>query len=115
MMLGSSDLQKILARDMSETELDRHIMEMAETRGWLHYHVFEQRVPARRSSKGFPDWVLVHPVYGRTIYVESKSQKGQMSKDQKLWANCLILAGNEHHIWRPSDWFSGKIEAILSE
>lgn len=57
---------------------------------------------------GFPDLVLVHRT---VIYAELKAQKGRVSEAQKAWHEALRAAGEEVHVWRPSDW--PEVEARL--
>lgn len=98
---------------MSETELNHLIEQMAETSGFLHYHVLEQRKYAKRTSKGFPDWEFVHPTTGAHFYAEAKKQTGELSADQKVWISALVNAGNVVLVWRPEHWFRGDIQTIF--
>ena len=58
---------QILARAMSEDELDDVIREACRVRGLLAYHTHD----SRRSAPGFPDWVIIGP--GGGIFRECKA------------------------------------------
>ena len=92
---------------MTETQLQRAIIQLAELFGWLVYHTHD----SRHSQPGFPDLVLVRG--GRIIFVELKSAKGTVSKDQEEWLKRLSATKAEVWVWRPADWLSGAIERVL--
>ena len=97
------------AKSMSETQLQDQILELAERMGFISYHTYD----SRRSQKGFPDLVLVHPKQRRVIWRELKSEKGVTSAEQKVWISALSLVGEDVDVWRPRDWVSGRIEKEL--
>ncbi|WP_235929083.1 VRR-NUC domain-containing protein [Marisediminicola senii] len=97
------------ARNMTEDQLQRVVIAMAERLGFLVYHTHD----SRRSQPGFPDLVLVHPARGMCLYRELKKQNGATRPDQKKWLAALTAAGQDAAIWRPSDWFSNAIDAEL--
>jgi len=99
----------------NEREFTKRVLEEAEEQGWLHYHVFEQKNPARRSSKGYPDLFVVRSF--RMIFAELKSDKksAKLTPDQKIWLDALIEVaryslGMKVFVWRPADF-----EAIVEE
>jgi hypothetical protein len=102
---------------MKESQLQRAIIETAELLGW---RVMHQR-PARRGDgtwmtaieghPGWPDLALLRPP--RFLVVELKSVKGTLTHDQALWLNGFRASGIQTYVWRPADWESGVIEAIL--
>lgn len=49
---------------------------------------------------GFPDLVLARQ--GRIIFVELKSERGQLSERQQAWRQEILPA--EFYLWRPSDY-----------
>jgi hypothetical protein len=100
---------------MSEAELQRNVIDMARYLGW---YVHAER-PAMTSkgfrtaimgNAGFPDIVLCRA--DRLIFVELKSASGTLTDQQVKWGK-LLAANTTYYIWRPSDWFSGKIEEVL--
>ena len=98
---------------MTESELQKNVIQLAELRGFLVYHVANVRGQLRsHTSKGFPD--LVMEKGERLIFSELKSESGKLSENQKTWRNALEDKENwEYYLWRPGDWNVGWIEAIL--
>lgn len=84
---------------MSETEKQwmQVIIDAARLLGWQVYHPFD----SRRSTPGFPDLTLVRE---RVVFAEVKTQKGSVSRDQRVWLDVLKAAGAEVYLWRPSHW-----------
>ncbi len=107
--MKSAEYQLLLAKKMSERQLQDQVVELAERMGWLTYHVFD----SRRSNAGFPDLVLVHPRQRRTLWRELKSEAGTLRPEQKKWLLTLQTAGEDAELWRPRDWFAGTIENEL--
>ena len=107
---------------MTENQLLYAVLETAATFKWLAIH----HRPARtgdswrtatqgNGAKGFPDVVLVR---NAVVFVELKSSKGKLSPEQEVWRSALWdaeLSGTNiaYVVWRPADWTSGRIEAIL--
>ena len=94
---------------ISERELAATVDAMAERFGWKIYGVLEQRVYARRLSKGFPDRVMTRN--SRLLFIEYKSQRGRVTPEQQEWLELLRLTLAEVFLWRPSDL--DRIEEIL--
>ena len=95
--------------DMPEADLQAAVIDLARHLGYRHHHTYD----SRRSPKGFPDLVLVHGPRRRTLYVELKSMKGHLTRDQTGWLDELAEAGNHVHLWTPVDWITGGIEREL--
>lgn len=91
---------------MTERQLQQAIVDCARLLGWRSYHTFD----SRRSEPGFPDLVLVRD---RVVFAELKSERGRLTREQRAWAAALAAAGAEWHCWRPEDWTSGNVEAVL--
>ena len=97
---------------MTETQLQRAIIQLAKLLGWYVYHVAKVKGQLKaETSVGFPDLVLVRG--GRIIFVELKSAIGRVSKDQEEWLKRLSATKAEVWVWRPADWMSGAIEKVL--
>jgi hypothetical protein len=94
---------------VTEAELQRCVIDLARWAGWLPFHDND----SRRNTAGWPDLVLVHTRTGRLLFVELKSQVGKIRPEQHVW---LRLLGMQHEtlVWRPSDWYSGSIRAVLA-
>jgi len=113
----SIDALDVIARDMSEEGLLRHVRECARAFGWLVYHTRD----SRRSDAGFPDLVLVRPP--RLIFAELKTEQGRLTAEQREWVALLdevwqaqrgtLSRAIEVYVWRPSDWLRGEIEGVL--
>jgi hypothetical protein len=94
---------------MTEAELQTNVRQVARLGGWLMYHTND----SRRSDKGFPDLVFVHPMSGRTVYAELKSAKGRIRPEQQQWIEALYRGGHDVHVWRPEQWDDGTVQRVL--
>lgn len=52
-------------------------------------------------GKGFFDLVLMRE---RVLFVETKSDVGRLTPEQRLWIEAAERAGCEVYLWRPSMW-----------
>ena len=91
---------------MPERALHDAVEELAAHLKWQTYHTYD----SRRSKGGFPDLVLWR---NRLLFVELKSTKGTLRRDQRVTLDGLAAAGASVHIWRPIDWITGAIEHEL--
>lgn len=102
---------------MTERELQDAVIEMARLFGWrvAHFRVALTkrgwRTPVAADGAGFPDLVLVRD---RVIYAELKGDGGRIRPDQQEWRDALLEAGEEVYLWRPDDWTTGRIDAVLA-
>ncbi|MDQ5821310.1 MAG: VRR-NUC domain-containing protein [Actinomycetota bacterium] len=84
---------------LTEAEFSSLIVDVARLAGWRKYHTHN----SRRSSFGFPDWILVKD--DRMLAVELKTEKGKVKPDQQAWLDALArVPGVDSFVWRPSDW-----------
>ena len=92
-----------------ERDLQQVVVGAAGILGWAcRYHTYE----SRRSPSGFPDAVFVRAP--RVLFVEFKMPRGRLTKDQERWRDELCTSpGVEYYVWRPIDWMSGEILAVL--
>jgi VRR-NUC domain len=103
---------------LSEEELQSAVIELAHLFGWVVAHFRPAktergwRTAVSADGAGFPDLVLVRE---RVIFAELKSQRGHLSEQQRMWSTSLVQAGAEIYTWRPAQWTSGEIEAVLRE
>lgn len=96
----------------TEKEFQDQVLAAAKALGWsLRYHTFN----SKRSAKGFPDLVLVHPVKSLVLFRELKTEKGKTTTEQDEWVGALAEAGQDAAVWRPSDWVSGQVQAELNQ
>lgn len=92
---------------MTEAQLQAAIVDAARLQGWLVYHTYD----SRRSAAGYPDLTLVRE---RVVFAEIKADKGRLSHAQQEWVIHLVNAGAEVHVWNPSSWRDGDVDAVLA-
>lgn len=125
---------------MIERDLQDAIIEAARLFGWrvAHFRVAKTkhgwRTPVAADGAGFPDLVLVRG--SRLIFAELKGDGGRVRPEQDLWLDALSLVASEVEmavadsnlrdltepyapsvevfLWRPDDWTSGRIDAVLT-
>lgn len=79
----------------TEAEFTELFLAIASAKGWLRrYHTHD----SRRSSAGFPDWVLVNTFQRRILFVELKGFAGEASLEQRAWLRDLNDAGGEAYL-----------------
>jgi hypothetical protein len=69
---------------------------------------------AMHSSKGFPDLHILGRGPGRLMYRELKKERGRVTPDQVAALEWLNANGFDADVWRPSDWFSQRIQRELA-
>lgn len=94
--------------NITEAELQETVRGIARTAGFLEYHPFS----SKRSTPGFPDLTLVHPVTGRLVFAELKTATGRVRPEQAKWLAALGIR-HEAVLWRPADLASGAIQSTL--
>ena len=99
---------------MSERELSRNVVKMAELRGWRVFTISQTKAAGLRSHTGvgYPDLTMVRG--SRLVVAELKSRRGRLRPGQLEWLTGIAaVPGCEGHLWRPRDWHDGVIEDIL--
>jgi hypothetical protein len=103
---------------MTEAELQAAVLELLDLLGWRAVHVRPARTahgwrtPLQGpTAVGFPDILAVRR--DRVLGAELKSARGALTAEQERWLDDLSHAGVECHVWRPTDWTDGAIEAVL--
>lgn len=97
------------AKRLAERDLQAAVVELARWLGWMCWHDFD----SRRNEAGMPDLILLRGA--RLAFAELKSARGSLRPDQARWLTALRgVPGVEVHLWRPSHWYDGTIEAVLS-
>lgn len=103
---------------MSESSLQKAVIELARLLGWKVAHFHDSRRQVRpgvfvgdKDAAGFPDLVLVRR--NRLVVAELKAEKGRLAPAQTTWLAALLEAGVDVHVWRPEDWQAGAVEAVL--
>jgi len=92
---------------MSEEDLMKRVKRLCRDLKLLAYHTYD----SRQSPPGYPDWHIVGR--GRSIFRECKTEMGRTTKDQDEWIARLRDAGHDVDVWRPRDWFNGRIQQEL--
>ena len=103
-----------------EAAFQSQVIAYARTLGWrvahfrpvrtMHAGKVRYMTPVQADGAGFPDLVLVRD--GRLLFIELKTEKGQLTQDQFAWREALLLCGQEYFVFRPSMW--AEIERILT-
>lgn len=104
---------------MSESDLQRAVLELAKRLGFKSAHFRPGKTTRGRwitavqgDGAGYPDLTLVG--HGRLVFVELKSAKGRVSREQAEWITALEgVPAIEVHVWRPQHWLDGTVEAVL--
>lgn len=94
-------MKKPKAPQISEKAFQQRVVQAARATGWMVYHTYD----SRRSAKGFPDLVLVHPKRRLVFFLELKTDTGKVMAEQQAWIDALGGAENGGAaIVRPKDW-----------
>lgn len=105
------------APPISEAELQRGVIELAQALGWRVAHFRPARTEegwrtaVSADGKGYPDLTLVRGT--RCLVVELKAARGRVHPEQQIWLEAFARTPVEVYLWRPADWLSGEIEQVL--
>lgn len=107
------DSRATLDETVLEKDVQKAAIAFAHLHGWHCYHVYDSRMASTKYvDKGFPDWMLAKD--GRVLAIEFKTERGKLSLAQVEWIYQLSAEQRiECYIFRPHDWSSGHIEAVL--
>lgn len=113
--------EQCVDRSMSEKTLQSRVVDRAKRRNWKVAHAGRAWVGDRENgqfitpmSKGWPDLTLAKEGHA-LIFLELKTEEGQLDDDQWTWLRLLGLTGNKCAIIRPSDLRDGTVTTILNE
>ena len=95
----------VRAAPLTERAFQARVLDLAKLYGWMVFHPYS----SRRSTAGFPDLVLAR--HGQVLFVELKTDTGQLSVAQRQWRDALPDA----RCWRPRDWRDGTIARHLRD
>lgn len=114
----ATEAQQALAAAITETELQKDVIDMAQSFGWHACHFRPARVKERDGSeswrtpvqghKGCPDTILARD--GVVLLWECKTEEGKLTTAEAEW---LAAAGTKGRVVRPSDWLSGDVQRWL--
>jgi hypothetical protein len=96
--------QRIVAGQMSEKQLVKHIKNAAETFGWLFAHFVATKTKGAtftnvQGDNGSPDIILARR--GVVLHIETKTQRGKLSEAQEQWRDAM---GASWRQWKPEHW-----------
>jgi hypothetical protein len=101
----------------NEADFTKQVLQLAKLLGWRSAHFRPGMMANGRwitavsgDGKGFPDLVLVRGK--RLLFVELKTDTGEMSDEQVSWMGSLFIAGAEVQMWTPSrlDYIQKELE-----
>lgn len=102
-----TDYRAAQAASVNEAWLTERVRDLCTTLGLARYHTLRPK----GSPAGYPDETIV----GKWVmFRELKRQTGVVSAEQKEWIRRLLAAGADVAVWRPEDWFSGRITTELT-
>ena len=111
----------ILDAAMTEAQLQRTVIEMAQRCGWLTFHLpdaaLAELAKRRRWQEmpdaGFVDTVLVHPDHPDwpVVMAELKTEGGLVRPAQRAWLDAVDGRVVRGVVWRPRDL--DEIERVL--
>lgn len=98
-------------RGTEEADLQSEIIEHLQTLGYLTAHFrpakTEQgwRTPVEGDGEGFPDVIAIHPLKGKCVVLELKSETGRLKEKQLEWLRGFMnVQGVTVMVVRPSNW-----------
>ena len=95
---------------MTEAELSEKVRVMCEAFGLMAFHTRD----SRGTRAGYPDWHIVAPGRGH-MWRELKSNRGRLTPEQSAVLDALHNLGEDANVWRPEDWYTGRIRDELVE
>lgn len=98
-----------MPEDRGPDSLDANLRRLLRQYGLWGYHPLS----SVGSEKGWVDWVILGPA--GAIFAELKSEYGRPSPEQVKVGYMLRRAGLRYVLWRPSDFYAGKIEQALRD
>ena len=105
-----SNGRQLIAKAMSEAELQTLIIAMAEALGYEVVHIRDSR---GQRAVGLPDLLLMRAP--TLIFAELKREKGRLMAKQAWFLAQLRECGVRVYLWRPSDWMDGTVQRIIEE
>lgn len=93
---------------LTEAEFQQQVIDLAHALGWRHNHTRRtvgrgHRWTTATSVIGWPDLTLWSERQQRLIFAELKTDRGRVTDDQAAVLASLERAGQEVHVWRPTD------------
>jgi hypothetical protein len=108
-MVTPQEAWMMQARTWKEAQLEAEFHTLATALGWRWFH--PPRAVKEKITAGYPDDTLVKPP--RLLFAELKQEGKYPSVEQRAWHADLLACGVEVYVWRPYDFLSGRIRAVL--
>lgn len=96
---------------MTEAELLTEVVKLCRQLGLLYHHCPDGR--GCQGQRGLPDLIVVGT--GGLALLELKSENGDDSADQALWAWTLYKAGARYALMRPAELEDGTLRTFLEQ
>ena len=110
---ASASLMNAVSLRMSEDELDRLVRGALKDLERLGRKVLRMHPwSSRHTAGGWPDWAIVGS--GGFMLRELKRENQKPRPDQQEWLDMLTAAGIDADVWKPSDWYSGRVTRELA-
>jgi len=90
-------MMKPRAPGMTERLFQGRVQQALRVLGYQSYHTYD----SRRSTKGFPDLIALHPGKRRVLAIEVKTETGKVTPEQNEWLNSFAKCGVETWLLRP--------------
>ncbi len=108
-MVSRDEYHAMLAARMSEEALDLKVRGLFNALGLADFTLHPPDGVGRYRA-GYPDWTIA----GRWVmWRELKTMKGKLSAAQQAWLERLKDANADVDVWRPIDYYNGRIAAEL--
>lgn len=99
-----------MSEDRGPDSLEANLRRLLDRYGLYGHH---ERNSATAIGKGWVDWTILGPA--GAIFAELKSESGTLSSEQKLVGYMLKRLRLPYVVWRPSDFYAGRIESALRQ
>lgn len=105
----STESLTALTKAMSENELLTAVTDALTLYGFRWFHIRRSDLARQMGHSGFPD--ICAAKNGKVVFLELKTQKGELSADQQAWIKAL--RPSNWAVVRPSDlnWFLSDLQA----
>jgi len=99
-----------MTEDRGPDSLEANLRRLLDRYGLYGHH---ERHSATAIGPGWVDWTILGPA--GYIFAELKTEYGKPAPEQVKVGYLLRANGLRYVIWRPSDYYAGRIERALEE
>ena len=107
--MAEGQASSVTGLPLTEAEFQRLVIDLAQKLGYLVAHFRPGRnrrnqwtTAVQGDGKGYPDLTLVGR--GQVLFVELKTDDGELADDQEKWLEHIRANGGTALLWRPRDW-----------